>query len=113
MRCSCLQRRSAKASTPMMADAERHAQERAEQRAQPAERADGRGNAQGPSVALVLADRSAAVRDAVEREYPHLVTAQSRRLSGSGGMAGWQAGQRARLDGGSRLGRRPRGRIAG
>jgi hypothetical protein len=63
-------------------------------------------------VALVLADRSLAVTGAMEREYPRLRTAQARSLSGSGGIAGWQAGQRADL-GGTRLGNRPRGRIAG
>ena len=90
-----------------LADAERRAQQHAEQRA------ERRADQPGPSVALVLADRSVAVREAVEQEYPHLVTAQSRRLSGSGGMAGWRAGQRADLGSSSRLGGRPRGRIAG
>ncbi len=86
-----------------LVDSEQRAQRHAERSAEPA----------GPSVALVLADRSVVVREAVEKEYPRLGRAQDRRLSGSGGMAGWQAGQRADLGGGSRLGRRPRGQIAG
>lgn len=64
------------------------------------------------SVALVLANRSDRVDTAVHHEYPRLRTAQSRALSGSGGMAGWAAGQRADL-GGSRISRQPRGRLAG
>jgi hypothetical protein len=63
-------------------------------------------------VSLVLADRSRQVTAAMEAEYPYLRTAKPRILSGSGRAAGWQAGQRADL-GGSRLGDRPRGRIAG
>ncbi|HET6626295.1 MAG TPA: DUF2786 domain-containing protein [Nocardioidaceae bacterium] len=86
-----------------LVDAEQRAERQADRVAEPGT----------PSVALVLADRSVAVRDAVDKEYPRLGRAQSRRLSGSGGMAGWQAGQRADLGGGSRLGGRPRGRLAG
>ncbi|HEX6514379.1 MAG TPA: DUF2786 domain-containing protein [Nocardioidaceae bacterium] len=70
------------------------------------------GDAAHRSVALVLADRSEQVESAVEREYPRLRKAQRRTLSGSGGLAGWQAGQTADL-GGSRLGGAARGRIAG
>lgn len=84
-------------------DTEQRAQRSAERSAAPT----------GPSVSLVLADRSVAVRNAVECEYPHLSKGQSRRLSGTGGMAGWQAGQRADLGGGSGLGGRPRGQVAG
>lgn len=58
----------------------------------------------GRSVALVLAERSEQVESALVQEYPRLRRAQRRTLSGSGGMAGWQAGQRADL-GGSRFGR--------
>lgn len=83
-------------------DAEQRAERSAKQSAAPT----------GPSVSLVLADRSVAVRNALATEYPHLSKGQNRRLSGSGGMAGWQAGQRADL-GGSRLGGSPRGQIAG
>ena len=57
----------------------------------------------GRSVSLVLADRSVAVRSAMEQEYPHLRKAQARSLSGSGGRSGYLAGQRADL-GGSRVG---------
>ncbi len=64
------------------------------------------------SVALVLADRSAAVTTVMQAEYPRLGKAQGRQLSGSGGAAGWRAGQRADL-GGSRPGDRQRRRIAG
>lgn len=57
----------------------------------------------GKSVGLVLADRSVAVRTAVEEEYPSLRRGPRRQLSGSGGRSGYQAGQRADL-GGTRLG---------
>jgi len=90
-----------------LADAEREAERRASTARAAAT------DAGGPSVALMLADRSAVVRDAVDREYPHLERGQARRLSGSGGMAGWQAGQRADLGGGSRLRGRSRGELAG
>ena len=53
----------------------------------------------GRPVSLVLADRSVAVRAAVEQEYPRLRRGQSRSLSGSGGMSGYRAGERADLDG--------------
>jgi hypothetical protein len=55
------------------------------------------------SVALVLVDRSSRVEAAVDAEYPHLGTARTRRLSGSGSRSGWQAGQRADLGDGSRV----------
>lgn len=61
------------------------------------------GGAQGRSVSLVLADRSVAVRRAMEQEYPYLRKAQARTLSGSGGRSGYLAGQRADL-GGRRVG---------
>lgn len=61
----------------------------------------------GRSVSLVLADRSVAVRDAMESEYPYLRKAQARSLSGSGGRSGYLAGQRADL-GGTRVGGRRR-----
>ena len=66
----------------------------------------------GRSVALVLADRSLAVSQAVEDEYPSLRKAAGRTLSGSGGRSGWIAGQRADL-GGTRVTRRSRGQVAG
>lgn len=61
------------------------------------------GSSTGRSVSLVLADRSVEVRRAVQEEYPHLSRAQARSLSGSGGTAGYLAGQRADL-GGTRVG---------
>ncbi|HEX2177454.1 MAG TPA: DUF2786 domain-containing protein [Nocardioidaceae bacterium] len=56
------------------------------------------------SVALVLADRSAVVDDALARQYPRLHSGRRRALSGSGMADGWAAGQRADL-GGGKLGR--------
>jgi len=64
----------------------------------------------GPSVALVLADRSVAVEDALAQEYPRLRTGRRRTLSGSGMADGWSAGHRADI-GGARLGSRPRGAL--
>jgi hypothetical protein len=70
-------------------------------------------SAQGArSVSLVLADRSVAVAEALEEEYPHLRTAAPRYLSGSGGRSGYLAGQRADL-GGTRVGQHARGRLRG
>ena len=65
------------------------------------------------SVSLVLADRSVAVSAALDEEYPDLATAKRRNLSGSGGQAGWRAGQRANLGAGSPVTNRGRGQIAG
>lgn len=65
--------------------------------------ADDRFAARGTSSALVLADRSGAVEDAMAAQYPRLRRGSARRLSGSGHADGWVAGQRADL-GGSRLG---------
>lgn len=59
--------------------------------------------AEGRSVSLVLADRSVQVRSAMESSYPDLRRAQPRSLSGSGGVSGYLAGQRADL-GGTRVG---------
>jgi hypothetical protein len=87
-----------------LAEAEKRARARAEQQERDASRTR--------SVELVLADRSAAVRRAVEDAYPSLRKAPSRQLSGSGGRAGWSAGQRADL-GGTRVGATGRGAIAG
>ena len=92
-------------------DAEQRAEREAERQARG--RSERGAGPTGPSLALVLADRTVDVERAVEREYPRLGRAQDRRLSGSGGMAGWQAGQRADLGGGSGLAGRPRGQIAG
>jgi hypothetical protein len=51
----------------------------------------------GTSVALVLADRSARVEEHLASVYPRLRAARGRQLSGSGGRAGYDAGQRADL----------------
>jgi hypothetical protein len=58
----------------------------------------------GTSVALVLADRSARVDEHLARVYPRLRPARGRQLSGSGGRAGYHAGQRADLGDQSRVG---------
>jgi hypothetical protein len=87
-----------------LADAERRAESEASARFEQS----------GTSTALVLADRSTLVRSAMETAYPDLRDARPRALSGSGGEAGWAAGQRADLGarrvGGVRrsLPRRPR-----
>ncbi|HEX6247755.1 MAG TPA: DUF2786 domain-containing protein [Nocardioidaceae bacterium] len=81
-----------------------------EARAESAAAADPGQTARTRSVSLVLADRSVAVRSAMEREYPSLRKAQTRSLSGSGGLSGYLAGQRADL-GGTRVGGDARGRI--
>jgi len=60
----------------------------------------------GPSLALVLADRSDRVERRVEEVYPRLRASAPRRLTGSGLAGGYAAGQRADL-GGVRVGRRP------
>lgn len=51
----------------------------------------------GTSVALVLADRSARVDEHLASVYPRLRSARGRQLSGSGGRAGYDAGQQADL----------------
>jgi len=58
----------------------------------------------GPSMALVLADRTDRVARRLAEVYPRLGTAARRRLMGSGGRDGYVAGQRADL-GGVRVGR--------
>lgn len=84
-----------------LADAERRA----------ADEADEQFAARGTSSSLVLADRSARVDRAVDEEYPDLRRARPRRLSGTGHVDGWAAGQRADL-GGTRL-RGGRGELSG
>ncbi|MBX6388412.1 MAG: DUF2786 domain-containing protein [Frankia sp.] len=69
-----------------LAEAERAAAERAQAT-----------HADGPSVALVLADRSSRVDAHLASVYPRLRAARGRHLSGSGGRAGYAAGQRADL----------------
>ncbi|MCM3887236.1 DUF2786 domain-containing protein [Frankia sp. R82] len=51
----------------------------------------------GPSVAVVLADRSRRVEQHLASVYPRLRTPRARALSGSGGAAGYRAGERADL----------------
>lgn len=53
----------------------------------------------GPSLALVLADRSARVQRAYEAAFPGLGRARRSVLSGSGHAAGTAAGERAHLGG--------------
>lgn len=57
----------------------------------------------GRSTAIVLADRSREVERALHEAYPRLRSSRSRTLSGSGGQAGYRAGERADL-GGTRIG---------
>lgn len=64
----------------------------------------------GRSVALVLADRTVAVADALSEQYPRLQSGRRRSLSGSGMADGWTAGQRADL-GGSKLDTPSRGTL--
>jgi Protein of unknown function (DUF2786) len=64
----------------------------------------------GPSMALVLADRGDRVDLRVSEVYPRLGTAPPRRLAGSGRGHGYAAGQRADL-GSSRLGRATAGSL--
>ncbi|ABD12951.1 hypothetical protein ThrDRAFT_00823 [Frankia casuarinae] len=56
-----------------------------------------------PSVAVVLANRSQRVDAHLARAYPRLRAPRTRQLSGSGGRAGYQAGERADLGLGSRV----------
>ncbi|MFS3128931.1 DUF2786 domain-containing protein [Nocardioides sp. Bht2] len=52
-----------------------------------------------PGTALVLADRAAVAKRAMQEAYPRLRSARARQLSGSGAADGWDAGQRADLGG--------------
>jgi hypothetical protein len=74
-----------------LAVAERRAAEQAESPAST--------EAEGRSVALVLADRSVAVADTLARHYPRLQSGRRRVLSGSGMVDGWSAGRRAVIGG--------------
>ena len=65
--------------------------------------------AAGPSVALVLADRTARVEQAYAEAFPRVGRARQSRLSGSGHAAGDRAGSRADLGRGAV---RPRARQA-
>jgi len=79
--------------------AERVARERAEARTRSAPVAE----PDGPSVAVVLADRSRRVDAHLATVYPRLRTPRSRELSGSGGREGYLAGERADLGCGNRV----------
>lgn len=83
----------------------------AESSASSAAEQDRRDNGTGRSVALVLADRSAAVKAAMDEMYPKLRATRSRTLSGSGRGSGYAAGQRADL-GGPRITRHTGNRTA-
>jgi len=81
--------------------------EEAEDRARRDADAHDQRAAGGGGASLVLADRSALVRGAVETAYPQARPARARTLSGSGEADGWAAGQRADL-GARRMPRAPR-----
>lgn len=86
---------------------------RAERQAEEhAERARKDGSPRGPSVALVLADRSALLDRQVAETYPHLRTSSPRRLSGSGFRDGYAAGRRADI-GATRMAPASRQRLPG
>ena len=78
----------------------------AEQRAASAAPAD------GPSVAVVLADRGRLVDRRVSEAYPRLRSSAPRRLMGSGHEGGYAAGQRADL-GTARVGAQSQRRLSG
>ena len=69
--------------------------------------------ASGPSVALVLADRSDRVDRRVEEAYPHLRISPARRLMGGGLDSGYAAGQRADLGGPRLAGQGARRHVSG
>ncbi|SNQ45744.1 conserved hypothetical protein [Frankia canadensis] len=69
----------------------------ARERAQARQRAEPAEEPGGPSVAVVLADRSRRVDAHMATVYPRLRTPRARQLSGSGGREGYQAGERADL----------------
>lgn len=90
-----------------LAQAEQQAQASAEAM-RPAAAAD----SAGPSVALVLADRSLAVKSFREQEFGDVKTAKRRKLNGSGLFDGVEAGRRANLHTNRTVGRRTAGAIA-
>jgi catechol 2,3-dioxygenase-like lactoylglutathione lyase family enzyme len=69
----------------------------AAERAAAARADDQRVRPTGPSVAVVLADRSDRVDAHLATVYPRLRSSRARQLSGSGGRAGYVAGERADL----------------
>ncbi len=84
------------------------AERTARERAQAQQREDADVGLGGPSVAVVLADRSQRVDAHLAAVYPRLRTPKARQLSGSGGRAGYLAGERADLG----LGNRVSGRVS-
>lgn len=67
----------------------------------------------GRSAALVLADRAAVIKRRFEADHPRVRMAPKRRLTGSGWSAGNEAGKRADLGTGTRLGAGPRAALVG
>lgn len=67
----------------------------------------------GPSVALVLADRTHEAEAAMHRAYPRLRNAVRRRLTGGGARDGYSSGERADLGTGNGLGQRSSGELTG
>lgn len=74
------------------------------------EAAEGHDTGPASPLAVVLAGRDAVIGRRIRQEYPHLSTGRARSLSGSGGSAGYAAGQRAHLGSGRRGVRAGRGR---
>lgn len=85
--------KAAEAAAKARAEADREAH------AAQAYAAQGEAAFAGPSVALVLADKAAAVQRAVEEAFPSLRQGRARALRGSGRDAGYAAGKRANLGG--------------
>jgi hypothetical protein len=84
-----------------LAEAEQAARQRAERRQR---QQDGRSS--GCSLEVVLADRRTRVEAHVKILYPRLQASRSRQLTGSGGGAGYRAGEDADLGLGARMGGR-------
>lgn len=76
-------------------------------------KADRPETADGTSTALVLADRSAEVKAAMQEAYPRVSQARTRRLSGTGMAHGVAAGRRANLHNGTGVGGRSTTAIGG
>jgi Protein of unknown function (DUF2786) len=73
--------------------------------------ADTRASADGPSTALVLADRSVTIRLQAQQAYPHTRTARVT-YTGNGYGAGYREGQNADI-GGAKVGRGARPALTG
>lgn len=96
--------------TSGIAERLREVHRRAEEEAQRRHESTAAGSAR--SVALVLADRSTQVDAAMREAFPMLAEAQPRKLSGFGGLDGYDAGRRADIDG-TRVGATSRRAIGG